>query len=371
MNRNFVLAIVLIAIAGAIFYLESVKTTSAPQSTFVQNENGSIVQQPVKYKPFPRAQELQGISGFINTGNITIRELIGKKVILVDFWTYSCINCQRTTPYLNAWYEKYKGKGLEIIGVHTPEFEFEKDYDNVKKAVEKFGIKYPVALDNDYATWKAYHNRYWPRKYLIDIDGYIAYDHIGEGGYEETEAKIQELLEERMQTLGLNASISRDMAEPKNKTDVDFSKIASPETYFGAFRNANLANGNPLAQGVQNLSQPLQIERNSLYLTGEWNFSGEYAENGNAGAKIIFKYKAKNVYLVASADETVEISVTLDGKQLSAEAGGDVSVEGGKSLAKIGEDRLYKLIEGKDYGEHTLEMTVGKPGLKAFAFTFG
>jgi thiol-disulfide isomerase/thioredoxin len=138
---------------------------------------------------------LAGISGYINTHDgFRLSEIVGKKVVLVDFWTYSCINCQRTQPYLNAWYKKYKDAGLEIVGVHTPEFAFEKDRANVVAAVEKFGITYPVVQDNDYQTWGTYGNRYWPRKYLIDIDGYIVYDHIGEGGYEETEEKIQELL---------------------------------------------------------------------------------------------------------------------------------------------------------------------------------
>ena len=143
---------------------------------------------------YDKAKEISSPDGFINTAPITISELIGEKVILIDFWTYSCINCQRTLPYLNAWYEKYKDSGLAIVGIHTPEFGFEKEYDNVLAAAKKFGVTYPVVLDNDYATWRAYSNRYWPRKYLIDIDGYIVYDHSGEGAYDQTERKIQELL---------------------------------------------------------------------------------------------------------------------------------------------------------------------------------
>ena len=159
-----------------------------------------------------RYQEIVGPSGFVNTDGITIRELIGQKIVLVDFMTYSCINCQRTFPYLNAWYGKYKDQGLEIIGIHTPEFAFEKDIDNVREAMKHFGISYPVVLDNDYATWNAYGNRYWPRKYLIDIQGNVVYDHIGEGDYEETEMKIRELLEERAQVLGENISPQNGLA---------------------------------------------------------------------------------------------------------------------------------------------------------------
>jgi cytochrome c biogenesis protein CcdA/thiol-disulfide isomerase/thioredoxin len=150
---------------------------------------------------YPRYNEIVDPSGFVNTDPITIGELIGDKVVLIDFWTYSCINCQRTLPYLTSWYEKYRDTGLEIVGIHTPEFAFEKNTDNVIEAANKFGITYPIVLDNDYATWGAYKNQYWPHKYLIDIDGFIVYDHIGEGAYEETEAKIQELLEERSEVL--------------------------------------------------------------------------------------------------------------------------------------------------------------------------
>src|SRR3989344_3502091 len=187
MHRIILLILAVFAIAGAIYYFEAQRPMRAAQ-------NGSTEITTSVPKNYPRARDLVSPEGYINTDNITLAELVGKKVILVDFWTYSCINCQRTQPYLNAWYEKYRAAGLEIIGVHTPEFEFEKNYENVKRAVEKAGIKYPVVQDNDYATWQAYGNRYWPRKYLIDIDGYIVYDHIGEGGYEETERKIQELL---------------------------------------------------------------------------------------------------------------------------------------------------------------------------------
>lgn len=141
--------------------------------------------------------EIVNPAGFVNTEGITLKELVGKKVILVDFMTYSCISCIRSFPYTNEWYEKYKDEGLEIVGIHTPEFAFEKNIENVRSAMEHYDIKYPIVLDNEYATWRAYDNKYWPRKYLIDIHGMIVYDHIGEGAYAETEEKIQELLRER------------------------------------------------------------------------------------------------------------------------------------------------------------------------------
>ena len=158
-----------------------------------------------KKEKFSRFIDISSPDGFINTDGeeITISEFIGKKVVLLDMWTYSCINCQRTLPFVNDWYKKYENQGLEVIGLHTPEFAFEHKIENVQDAVERFEIKFPVVLDNDFSTWRAYKNRYWPRKYLIDIDGFVVYDHIGEGAYDKTEAKIQELLAEHKEVLEL------------------------------------------------------------------------------------------------------------------------------------------------------------------------
>jgi thiol-disulfide isomerase/thioredoxin len=160
-----------------------------------------------KAKKYPKAKELVDPSGFINTPALKLSDIVGKKVVLVDFWTYSCINCQRTIPYLNAWYQKYKDSGLVIVGVHTPEFDFEKDQSNVAAAVKKLGIQYPVVMDNNMGTWNAYGNQYWPHEYLIDVDGYVVDDHIGEGGYAATEKAIQAALTERNQVLGITTPI--------------------------------------------------------------------------------------------------------------------------------------------------------------------
>ncbi|MBI1888531.1 MAG: hypothetical protein HYS15_01160 [Candidatus Spechtbacteria bacterium] len=256
-----------------------------------------------------------------------------------------------------SWYEKYKDKGLVIIGVHTPEFEFEKDYNNVALAVEKFGIKFPVVLDNDYSTWNAYKNRYWPRKYLIDIDGYIVYDHIGEGGYEETEQKIQEFLKEREAVLGMNEEISSDISKPTGVADVDFSAPRSPEIYFGASRNTYLGNGEAHTIGVQNLSDPIELKTNTLYLYGSWDFRNECAENKNVQAKITFRYKAKNVYFVAGSENSTKIKIIKDGIFVGEQV--------------VSEHKLYHVIQDSEYGEHTLEIIIENSGLKAFTFTFG
>ena len=382
--RTILLILVLIVIASAIFYLESQKPERiSPGAADIKpnaslGEPSNIAQQEIKslnkekIAKYQLAKEIVNPSGYINTDKITVAELVGRKVILIDFWTYSCINCQRTIPYLNKWYEKYKDKGLVIIGVHTPEFGFEQKYENVQGAVNKFGVKYPVVMDNDYSTWTAYGNRYWPRKYLIDIDGFIVYDHIGEGAYEETEQKIQELLDERMAVLKIKENVTRELSKPTGAVDVDFAKVKSPEVYFGAGRNSNLGNGKSNTAGVQNLSEPAEIKTNILYLAGEWDFQDEFAESKSSQAKIIFRYNAKSVYIVASAKDSAIIRIFRDGKPPGDEAGGDVMKKNGLNIVNISEPHLYKIIEDPaGYGEHTLEIIIENPGLHAFTFTFG
>ena len=319
---------------------------------------------------YPRAPELVSPDGYINTGGqpITIGQFKGKKVVLIDIWTYSCINCQRTLPYIKAWYDKYKDQGLEIISVHTPEFAFEKVYKNVQDAVMGFGIKYPVVLDNEYKTWNAFGNQYWPRKYLVDIDGYIVYDHAGEGNYDETEKAIQAALAERAKRTGTDMP-TEAITQPTNVVTVDNTKLGSPETYFGAARNQYLANGSQGNEGEQTLTIPADIAANQLYLGGIWNFNSEYAETTSDETKVTYKYQAKNVYFVAAADTPVKIKVTRDGGQpLGSSRGADVDANG---YVTIQANRLYQLVGDSEYGTHTLEMTVQGAGLQAYTFTFG
>ncbi|MBI3458843.1 redoxin domain-containing protein [Candidatus Azambacteria bacterium] len=386
--KPYILIVVVALIVGAIYFIDSntVKRAQPGQGVTVnsridqsrnqeikktkeQGNNSSVTQSTqtssstrqfvnpltdsteTKSKHYELAKEITTPDGFINTDGkpITVNELIGKKVILIDFWTYSCINCQRTTPYLNAWYKKYQDQGLVIIGVHTPEFEFEKKYDNVKAAVEKFGIKFPVVLDNDYSTWTAYKNRYWPRKYLIDIDGYVTYDHIGEGGYEETEQKIQEALKERLAVLNEAGTINQSVT--KEISISDRAQI-SPETYFGSARNTQ--------------------QKNFLFPNDGWQVTSEFAQNNSANASIVYNYTAKDVFLVAESGQESIVEVFLDGKSLGAEAGSDIiKTSDGKSLVKMKEARLYKIIQGNQSENHILKLIIQKPGLKAFAFTFG
>jgi len=337
--------------------------------TGVINPNLDTMEKETKAKKYEYAREREIVkpAGFINTDKITIEELIGQKIILLDIWTYSCINCQRTLPYITGWYEKYKDAGLEIIGIHTPEFAFEKKIENVQWAVDKYNIKYPVVLDNDYGTWHAYRNRYWPRKYLIDIDGFVVYDHIGEGGYEETERVIQKLLQERKVRLDEETTISQDITKPDGAETVQTGSSRSPEIYFGAWRNTYLGNGKDSKIGSQTFDQPTGIKTNILYLVGDWDIQKEYAKNNSGQAKIIFRYQAQKVFMVARADREVKAKILIDDKPVESQAGSDVK----NGVVTIQEDRLYRLIEDQNWGEHTLEIIIENPGLEAFTFTFG
>lgn len=320
-----------------------------------------------KERLYDRAPEIQNPAGYVNTDGkpITIGEFKGKKVVLLDIWTYSCINCQRTIPYLKAWDEKYRDQGLQIIGIHTPEFAFEQDISNVEWAVQQFGIKYPTVLDNDYATWRALGNNYWPRKYLVDIDGYIVYDHIGEGSYEETEAAIQRALMERAMLVGDQQPDETIVAAGIQQANL--SGVRSPEIYFGSHRNDRLGNGLPGDSGSRDFSAPESPSRNVLYLDGRWNIMPEYAETERPGG-ILFKYSAKDVYMVASSKEPVRMRVLRDGEPVGAFGGEDVDADG---YVTVQENRLYKLVHDENAGEHILQLEIEGPGFQAYTFTFG
>lgn len=375
--------IVVVLVIGGYLYLSLKKDCTGEFCAIPEGENNDqrsavikitntdeVTSLADKQKRFKLAPEVTNASGYVNTNNeaITIGEFKNKKVVLVDFWTYTCINCQRTLPYLNEWYKKYKDEGMEIISIHTPEFAFEKLLKNVEEAAADFEIKYPIVMDNEYATWNAFGNQYWPRKYLVDIDGYIVYDHIGEGFYEETEQAIQEALKERSKRLNDVTAVTTTIADPAQKMIVDTSKLESPETYFGSLRNQYLANGKTNVAGEQTLTIPETIKLNRLYLGGTWSITSEYAENKGEAA-IVYKYKAKSVYLVMSGSNNAEIEVTIDGMAPGQAAGADINRTSG--IGEVIEERLYKIVEDQNYAEHTLTIKIKKGNIKAFAFTFG
>lgn len=331
-NKNLILIVVLIAIVGAILFIQNRK---APVVNPGNVDLGSGI-----------APEITDPSGFINTDKISIHDLIGKKVILVDFWTYSCINCQRTLPYLKAWWTKYKDQGLEVIGIHTPEFDFEKDYNNVAKFVMQNGITYPVVLDNNMGTWNAFGNQYWPHDYLIDKNGKVVYDHIGEGDYVGTEQEIKKLL-----------NITDTNLVNPNAVVPTQSNLISPETYFGSARNTYLGNGIQSKTGIQNLNLPSGTDLSTLYLGGNWNFTSEFSETQDVNEKIQYRFQAKNVYFVAGAKSPTKIKVLIDGIETQ-----EITVSG---------NTLYQVYSGTNFGEHVLEIDIEGAGLQAYTFTFG
>jgi len=379
MNRDNLSALavgigVIVLIAGFGVYFNNPalnKAASGQQDGFVPAAtSGNMTKVHVDKSQFKLAPELAGISGYINTDGqkVTLADLKGK-VVIVDFWTYSCINCIRTIPYLNAWYKKYADDGLVLVGVHTPEFEFERNYDNVKNAVEKFGIKYPVVQDNDRGTWNAYQNRYWPHKFIVDDEGYIRYDHIGEGGYADTEKVIQSLLAERAAAIGANATVYNSTSTPEKVQGVDFGKIRTPELYFGYdYARAQLGNSEGFKPGqVVNYSIPedTNLVPSRIYLGGEWKNNADNMELAGDTGRIVLVYSARAANIVAGGQGTLQISE--DGSGMT-EKGSDVSDQG---QVTIDGQRLYNLSFHEGYGEHTLVIDVSGKGFQIYTFTFG
>ncbi len=346
-----------------------------PLFVFVGNLKVQVPESPAQAEASansPSAPELAGISAWINSEPLSIADLKGK-VVLVDFWTYSCINCIRTLPYLNAWQREYSDDGLVIIGVHAPEFDFEKDLGNVQKAVSKYGVKYAVALDNNHDTWNAFHNSYWPRKYLIDMDGKVRYDHIGEGGYGETEKKIQELLKERASVKKIHATIPDEMASPEDAVGVNFSMIATPELYLGyQFARVNLGNDEGFKPGksfAYTLPAYSDLRSNVVYVGGTWKGNADNLELASNEGRIVLRYTAKDVNIVAGpGGQPALLQVILDGNFISTEGSGS-DVDGSK--AKVSEQRLYNIVSDSAYATRTVEINVKGKGFKIYTFTFG
>jgi thiol-disulfide isomerase/thioredoxin len=405
-QKKVSLIIILVIVVGAIVWLEAIKPHNGPAQTVQQeiaNETSTnalagasstasgtgtfaapggaaaLTETPAQFlaaraaivaqesSQYTAAPEITDPTGWINTQPFTLASLVGQKVVLIDFWTYSCINCIRTIPYVNAWYAKYKNAGLEIVGIHTPEFQFEHDITNVQAAVKQLGIQYPVVLDSNMGTWDAYNNLYWPAEYLINIDGFIVHNSIGEGNYDETETAIQQALIQRDEALGIPTStVPTGFVTPTDTIAINYNDVQSPETYFGADRNQYLANGPVMTNGTYSLTAPADTtptnidQANSLYLGGNWDFEDQYAENLAAPAKIFYEYDAKNVYMVAASDnpnKPVTVQVWVDGVQTRT--------------VTIQANQLYNIVQGSSYGVHDLELIVENPGLDAYTFTFG
>jgi cytochrome c biogenesis protein CcdA/thiol-disulfide isomerase/thioredoxin len=292
---------------------------------------------------------------WFNSQPLTLKELKGK-VVIIDFWTYSCINCQRTLPYLRDWNEKYKDKGLVIIGVHAPEFEFEKNEKNVAQAIKDFNLTYPIVQDNDFATWRAYNNRYWPAKYFIDKEGYVRYSHFGEGAYDESEKVIQELLKEAGAT-----DISSEINNPTYQI-----QARTPETYLGYGRIDRFASSETIKKdALSTYSAPESLGSNQMAYTGNWNIMEEYA-NPQKGAKLYLNFDAQKVFLVMrTKGSPAKVKVYVDDKLQNF---GEDNIGGTVTVDK---DTLYKLIKLPTPGKHNLRLEFEDSNAELYAFTFG
>lgn len=306
-----------------------------------------------------KAPEFAGLTNWINSEPLTMSQLKGK-VVLVDFWTYSCINCIRNNPYIEQWYQSYKDDGFVVVGVHAPEFAFEKNVNNVAKAVKDQGITYPVALDNDLDTWNAFLNQSWPAGYLIDANGNVRRLHEGEGNYKESEQAIRQLLEEN--GAKLSSKSIQDAAVP-------FSVDQTPETYLGSSRASNYAGTEPLAnKPVQTFTDIPALDRDTWSLSGTWQIDADKIV-ARGGAKLRFHVAAKDVYLVAGSDSPQMVGVKVDGKPLSQTgfAGSDSQVD----AVTIDGSRLYRIVSFPAFSsQHTIELTV-PDGVSLNTFTFG
>jgi thiol-disulfide isomerase/thioredoxin len=307
---------------------------------------------------------------WLNSPPLNFRQLRGRAV-LVDFWDYTCVNCIRTLPYVQAWHERYHDKGLTVIGVHTPEFTFAQYESNVERGIRQFGLTYPIVVDSDRAIWKAFAVRYWPTKYLLDKDGYLRYGHFGEGAYRECEETIQELLRELNPQVSLPA-----LMEPLREEDRPGAVCYRPtgELYLGHKRGRIGNDGGFKEDQIADYEFPAkQLEENFFYANGQWASTAEYFEAvGDGPHSLTLKYEAAGVNLVMAAPHTstAEVTLLLDGKPLSrTQSAKDVRFRGTESYVVADSARMYSLVDNHDFGEHILELRCST-GVAAFAFTF-
>ena len=392
-KRWMALAGIVGAIVIAIVAIQLIVSPEDPETTTVEaipssdtdiaSETVSSGQQPDGDQPpeeedrpprGPVAANFTGITKWLNSEPLSLPELKGR-VVLVDFWTYTCINCIRTLPYLRDWQDKYAGNGLVIVGVHSPEFDFEKEEAKVREAIALERVTWPVAMDNDFRTWRAYKNRYWPHKFLIDQDGYVRYHHIGEGAYDVTESKIRELLEEAGNEVSHIASGGVTTNESPGAT--------TRELYAGlGWASGNyLGNdgGRPVPGQPTVFSDPKERDDGRFYLDGTWVLDSESARHDSSGegseGYLALEYTAAVVNAVVrpNGTEPVVVLVTLNGGPVPESARGDdikVDTEG-MTYFQVDASRLYNLVRSEEVGTHELKLDVSSPDFVLYTFTFG
>jgi cytochrome c biogenesis protein CcdA/thiol-disulfide isomerase/thioredoxin len=343
-------------------FLTKIETTGGVQTRLDKLKGNVATIQKSNLGVVGNAPDFIGITNWLNSKPISMQDLKGK-VVLVDFWTYTCINCIRTLPYVTSWYEKYHSMGFVVIGVHTPEFEFEKNTQNVENALRKYKINYPVAQDNDYKTWNNFNNQYWPAKYLIDASGKIRYTHFGEGDYEKTEQNIQDLIKEAGQNI--NVEINKD----NKKSGFSFAEQITPETYLGLKRLDRFASNEQAAQGEHVYTLVDNIPLHDFGYLGTWNLSDEFGECA-LDCSLSLNFNASKVYLVITPQNSGEkVEVNLDGNKVGKDLQGADVRDG---VVNLDSSRLYNLIDlGSEPKKHILKLNFSNRGTRIFAFTFG
>lgn len=315
------------------------------------------------------APDLVGIAHHLNTTPEKLSAAINNSVVLYDIWTYSCVNCIRTLSHITAWNEKYADHGLLIIGVHSPEFEFEKDLGNVREAMAKYGIDYPVVMDNDMDTWKSFGNAYWPRKYIADHEGYIRYDHIGEGRYQDTERVIQQLLHERAAALGIQAAHGTELL---TIDEFEHAKYRTPEIYFGHHFAQN-RNGLGSEEGFRpdrtvTYVRPDDVRLHRVYMVGQWHNNPESMQLAGDEGGILARYTAKDVNMVTEGRGTIK--VLIDGMPIKPSMAGE-DVDGLTGTLTTDKPRMYNIVDSDSSSTREIELQVTGGGFEIFTFTFG
>ena len=334
--------------------------------TFAQAQAGRT--KPADFPTEGRMPSFAGATDWINSPALTSADLRGK-VVLVQFWTYTCINWLRAHPYVRAWAERYKDRGLVVVGVHTPEFPFEKDVDNVRRAARDMQIGYPIAVDSDYAIWRAFDNQYWPAFYIVDAQGRIRHHQFGEGGYEQSELVIQRLLEEAG-SRGI-ASASVPVVGRGAEAAADWPNLRSPENYVGYQQTDNFSSPGGAAVGKsRNYTAPSRLSLNHWALSGDWTMENGLATLNAAEGRITYRFHARDLHLVmGSQGRPIRFRVTIDGAPPRADHGADIDAEG---WGVVQEPRLYQLVrQSGAIGERTFEIAFADAGVRAYAFTFG
>jgi thiol-disulfide isomerase/thioredoxin len=313
---------------------------------------------------------LVGAIAWLNSRPLMVDGLRGK-VVLINFWTYTCINWMRQLPYVRAWAEKYEAQGLTVIGVHTPEFEFEKNIDNIRRASTEMKIDYPIAVDSDYEVWQAFGNHYWPALYFIDRQGRIRHHQFGEGNYEQSERVIQQLLSESR-----TVRVGEEMVKVDARgfeAAADWDSLKSPENYLGYERTENFVSPSSMVLNKRRLyTAPAQLELNQWALSGDWTIERQFIVLNKPGGRIAYRFHARDLHLVMGPAErgtSVRFRVFVDGQPAVAERGLDVDIRGEGTAT---EQRLYQLIrQPKPITDRQFEIEFLDPGIEAFAFTFG